>query len=80
MTQTAQREASAELLKRIKSSRIDPADIDGAGRPPSDLPPAFAEALMSEAPGSIEHRAALTAAHWDIIDEALARSADCPNR
>jgi len=71
MAPTTHRDAAAELARRIKSSRVDPAEADEAGRPPSDRPPGFARALMSEAPTSIEKAAHLTPADWDIIDEAL---------
>ena len=54
MTQTAQREASAELLKRIKSSRIDPADIDEAGRPQR---PAAGVCRSADVRGAGLHRA-----------------------
>lgn len=81
MTQTTLRDASVELSRRIKSSRTDPADVDvdEAGRPPSDKPPAFAEALMFAKPNTIEGAAKLTEADWDIIDQALEHAATCGN-
>jgi hypothetical protein len=77
MAQTAHPGAAAELAGRIKSSRIDPAKADEAGRPPSDRPPAFADALMSEKPASVERGARLTPADWDLIDVALEHYATC---
>lgn len=65
------RDAAAEIARRIKTSRMDPSKIDEADRPPNDRPPAFAEALMSETPISVESTAKLTSTDWDVIELAL---------
>ena len=68
MTQTALRETSLELARRIRSSRLNPAGIDEAGQTASDVPPT-----------SIEYRAQMTAADLDVIDEAVKHYAACSN-
>ncbi len=73
---TTPSEAAVELAQRINDSRHDYADIDEAGRPPSDKPPEFAEALLPGTP-SIENGAHLTAPDWDIIVAALEHYATC---
>jgi hypothetical protein len=77
MPQTSLYNATIELAARIKSSRIAPIDVDEASRPPSDRPPAFAEALMPGEPISIDGRAHLEPADWDLIEAALEHYAAC---
>lgn len=77
MTPTNDREAAAGLAQRIKSVQIDPSKEDEADRPPGDKPPGFAEALMSEAPTSIEQAAGLTRTDWALIGKALEHYAAC---
>ncbi len=79
MTPTRDHDTAAELAQRIKNNLIDPSKADEADRPPGDKPPAFADALMSEAPASIERAAALNAADWELIGKALAHYAACGN-
>ncbi len=71
MATTNVRSAAAELARRIKVSRNDPARMDEADRPPGDKSPAYAQALMSEQPTAIERAARLEPADWDLIEEAL---------
>jgi len=71
MSTTNVRSAAEELARRIKGSRIDPAQIDEADRAPGDKSPAYAQALMSEKPASIERAARLEPPDWDLIEEAL---------
>jgi hypothetical protein len=71
MTPTSDRDTAAELAQRIKNHLIDPSKEDEADRPPGDRPPAFADALMSEAPASIEQAAGLNSADWELIVKAL---------
>jgi hypothetical protein len=78
MTPTSDRDAAAELAQRIKASQVDPSKLDEAGRPPSDKPPGFAEALMSEAPAPVERT--LSATDWDLISKALQHYATCGQR
>jgi hypothetical protein len=80
MTPTSDRDLAAELARRITNNRIDPSKADEAGRPPSDKPPAYADALMSATPASIEKRARLKAADWELIEAALEHYAKCGNR
>jgi hypothetical protein len=77
MTATSNRDSAAELAQRIKTSRIDPSKVDEAGRPPADKSPAYADALMSEAPASIERAVDLNAAEWELIGKALEHYAAC---
>lgn len=79
MTPTSDRDAAAELARRVKTKSIDPSKADEADRPPSDRPPAFADALMSEAPASIEKSADLNSADWELIRTALEHYATCRN-
>jgi hypothetical protein len=65
------RDSAAELARRIEASLTDPSKADEAGRPPSDKPPAFADALMSEEPGSIEKTVDLNSADCRLIARAL---------
>ncbi len=77
MTTTTVREAAAKLARRIKACRIDPAEVDEGHRAPGDRPPAFARALMSEKPTSIQACAHLAEADWDHIQQALLHCAAC---
>lgn len=61
------RDTAAELAQRIKTSLVDP--DDEANLPPSDRPPGYADALMSEAPAS--PGADLSPADWALIGKAL---------
>ncbi len=79
MTPTSDRDTAAELAKRIKSNSIDPSTADEAHRPKSDRPPGFADALMSEAPASVEKGADLNPADWGLIRTALEHYATCRN-
>ena len=76
---TSERDAATALARRIKSKLIDPSKIDEADQPPSDKPPAYAEALMSEAPASIERAADVERADWVLIASALEHYAACGN-
>lgn len=75
--QKTDREAAAELARRIEPKLIDPAKVDEAGRPPGDKPPAFADALMSEEPVSVERAANLEKSDWELIGKALEHYAAC---
>lgn len=77
MTPTSNRNSAAELAQRIKTSRIDPSKEDEAGRPPADKSPGYADALMSEAPASIERAVDLNSADWELIRKALEHYATC---
>lgn len=77
MTPAGDRNAAAELAQRINDDWVDPSKQDEAGRPPSDKPPGFAEALMSEAPTAVERSADLSAADWALITTALEHYAAC---
>ncbi len=77
MSPTSDRERAAELARRIDANRVDPAQQDEADRPPSDKPPGFAEALMSEAPASVERSADLAPGDWELIRTALQHFAQC---
>jgi hypothetical protein len=77
MTPTSDRNPAAELAQRIKTSLIDPSKEDEADRPPSDKPPGYADALMSEAPASIERAVDLNSADWELISKALEHYATC---
>ncbi len=74
------RDAAAEIAQRIKTGRMDPSEIEEAGRPPNDRPPGFADALMHETPTSIEGNAKLTTTDWDVIELALTHYATCNNK
>ena len=74
------RDAAAEIAQRIKLGRMDPSKLDEADRAPDDRPPAFAEALMSETPSSIETTAELTSTDWDVIELALVHYAGCDGK
>jgi hypothetical protein len=74
------RDAAAEIAQRVKTARMDPSRLDEAGRPLSDRPPAFAEALMAEQPTAIEGLAKLAPVDWDVIELALVHYATCGNR
>lgn len=71
MTPSSDRDAAAELAHRLKNALVDPSTADEADRPPGDRPPAFADALMSEKPVSVERGADVTSADWDLIVKAL---------
>ena len=77
MTQTTDRNSAAELAQRIKASQIDPSIKDEADRPPADKSPGYADALMSEAPASIERAVDLNSADWELIGKALEHYARC---
>ena len=77
MTEASDRDAAAELAQRIKDSLTDPSVEDEAARPPSDRPPAYADALMSEAPTSIADALDLGPADWKLIGRALDHYAAC---
>ena len=54
------RDTAAGLARRIPDNRLDPSKVDDeAGRPAGDKSPAYANALMSEAPASSERGADL---------------------
>jgi hypothetical protein len=77
MTPTSDRDAAAELARRIKSFEYDPLKEDEVDRAPSDKPPAFAEMLMSKGPTSIESAAELNESDWQLICRALEHYASC---
>lgn len=79
MTPTSDRNTAADLAKRIATKSVDPSKADEADRPASDRPPAFADALMSEAPASVEKAADLSSADWQLIRKALEHYAGCGN-
>ena len=57
MTPKSDRDAAAEHASRVETTSTDPSKADEADRPPSDRPPGFIDALMSEAPDSTEKSA-----------------------
>lgn len=71
MTHMNDRDAAAELAKRIDVRLIDPSRADEAGRPQRDKSPGYADLLMSEAPASIEKAADLKPNDWELISKAL---------
>jgi hypothetical protein len=77
MAPTSDRETAAELARRIERSLVDPSIEDEADRPPSDKPPAYADALMSEAPASIDRAVDPSPADWELIRKALEHYATC---
>jgi hypothetical protein len=77
MMPAGDRDSAAELSQRIQNSLTDPSKEDEADRPPSDRPPAYADALMSEAPASIERAVELTSTNWQLIARALEHYATC---
>lgn len=77
MTPASDREAAADLARRIEASQVDPSKSDEAHRPPSDRPPAYADALMSEQPAPVERAADLNQADWQLIGRALEHYAGC---
>lgn len=79
MTSPSDRDTAAELAQRIKTNQIDPSKVDEAVRPKGDRPPAFADALMSEAPASLQPPD-LTSADWVLIGKALEHYATCGNK
>ncbi len=79
MTPTGDHATAAELAKRITANLMDPSKADEAGRPPSDRPPAFADALMSETPASAQKDADLSSADWQLVRTALEHYATCGN-
>jgi hypothetical protein len=80
MTPTSDRDTASELAQRIKNHLIDPSKEDEADRAPGDKPPAFADALMSEASASIERAAGLNSADWELIVKASDHYAMCGSR
>ncbi|MBV8367788.1 MAG: hypothetical protein JO036_02475 [Candidatus Eremiobacteraeota bacterium] len=79
MNPASDREAAADLARRIKASHIDPSKADEAHRPPSDQPPAYADLLMSEGTPSVERAADLNEADWELIGRALDHYGACRN-
>jgi hypothetical protein len=77
MRPTSEREAAAQLARRIEPFLIDPSKSDESNRPPSDRPPGFADALMSERPVSLERAAHVSLADWELIVTALEHYASC---
>jgi hypothetical protein len=77
MTTSNTRSAASEIVRRIKTARMDPSQIDEADRPPNDRPPGFAEALMSTPPTVVEGPAKLMPIDWDVIELALVHYATC---
>ena len=77
MTPASDREAAAELARRIEASQVDPSTSDEAHRPESDKPPAYADFLMSENPVPVERAADLNEADWQLIGRALEHYAAC---
>lgn len=71
------RDAAAELARRINVSRTDASKEDEAARPPEDRPPGYANLLMSESPASIERALHLDSADWQLIGRALEHYARC---
>jgi hypothetical protein len=75
MTPASDRDAAAALAARInRALREYPAD-DDAARPAHDRPPAFADALMSEASASVESAVRPSLADWRLIGKALSHYA-----
>jgi hypothetical protein len=77
MTPASDREAAADLARRINASEVDPSKSDEAHRPPSDKPPAYADLLMSEEPAPVERAADLSESDWALIGRALEHYAAC---
>jgi hypothetical protein len=74
---TTDRTAAARLAQRIERSMVDPTEIDEADRAPGDRSPGYANALISDAPSSVESTADLTHGDWAIIHRALEHYAGC---
>lgn len=77
MRTTDERNAAAELARRIEPKLVEPAEVDEAKRPPEDRPPGFITEVFSQAPASVEKAAELTHADWDLISKALEHYAQC---
>jgi len=77
MITSSERDAAKDLANRIEAWLVDPAVVDDADRPPEDRPPAFADALLSQAPSSIEKAADLKQGDWELIGKALEHYAAC---
>lgn len=71
MTPSSDRDAAAELARRLKNALADPSTADEADRPARDRPPGFADALMSERPVSPERGARVTSEDWALIVKTL---------
>lgn len=74
---TTDRNAAAELAKRLEVRLIEPSEIDEAHQPPEDKSPPYANALMNETPASIERALHLTPADWELISKALEHYGSC---
>ena len=77
MNSASDREAAADLARRIEASHVDPSIADEAHRPASDKPPAYADFLMSEEAAPVERTADLNEADWQLIGRALEHYAAC---
>jgi hypothetical protein len=77
MTDMSDRDAAAQLAKRIDVRLADPSKADEAGRPQRDKSPGYADVLMSEAPASIEKAVDLKPNDWVLISKALKHYAAC---
>ena len=80
MTQAGDRDAAAQLARRIGASLFDPSVVDEAGRPADDRPPEYADVLMSEAPTPVERAINLSSADWSLVYRALEHYAGCDGR
>ena len=66
-----ERDAAADLARRIRNRTVDPSREDEAHRPPGDRSPSYADVLMSEAPRVIERSPSLSTDDWKLIAKAL---------
>ena len=77
MTPASDRDAAAELARRIEASQADLSKSYEAHRPASDKPPAYADILMSDEPAPVQRAAYLNEADWRLIGRALEHYASC---
>ena len=76
-TTDSERDSASELARRIEVRLIEPTDVDEAGRPEGDKSPGFANAILTEAPASVEKAADLDQPEWELIVKALQHYANC---
>lgn len=71
MTQANDRDAAADLARRIEENFIDPSTDDDSTRPPGDQPPRFAKMLMDDPVPPPESAIDLKPDEWELIARAL---------
>ena len=71
MANVTDREAAAELARRIGASLVDPSVEDEADRSDEDKSPGYADALMSEATPPVFRAVDLNNDDWHLICRAL---------